>query len=111
MYTVGEIKKVTERLGKPLRNHEDIPWVVQVAYQAGILRDPVGVTYCEEELLVQLRISDRLHLSSGWIALQYVPMNFRQSTPGVVLDILVWTHEEAQKLITSHRLYHEGISG
>ena len=111
MFTVGEIKTVQERLGKRLKNHEDIPWVVQTAYQANVLRHPVGVTYCEEELLVQLRLSDRLHLSSGWMPIQYVPMHFGRYTPDVVLEILVWAHEEAQKLITSHRLYHEGISG
>lgn len=111
MFTVGEIETVCERLGKRLKDHEDIPWVVQVAYQAGILRDPMSVTWCEGELIVQLRISDQLHLTGGWMPIQYVPMNFRRSTPDVVLDILVWVHEEAQKLITAHRLYHEGIPG
>ena len=111
MFTVGQVKTVCELLGRPPKNHGDIPWVVQVAYNSKVLRDPVGVSFSEGDLLIQLRISDRLHLSSGWMAVQYVPVDFDQSTPRVVLDILTWAHEEAQRLITAHRLYHEGIRG
>lgn len=107
-FTVGEIKRVQEELdGLVPKSHKDIPQVVLAGVKSGVLRDLVAVTYHDGDLLVQLRISDLLHLSSGWTAIQYHPFNFERYLVDVLLDILIWVHEQAQKLKTAHRLYHE----